>query len=165
MKDDFGLPIHLRSSERNEEARRPRIIVVFWDFIFQNQVIAKGIESELRYKTVILVRVVLPMRQNQRGIEFPLHTLEAILDLGALKREIPVAELKYVDRLVSNVGEKRRCAVPRLSRANIRRAKDGPADRKVGNLRREAEDRSAAADFDVVGMGTETEQSQRPRSV
>src|SRR5271169_4375310 len=106
--------------------------------------------------------VALPMGQDQRRIEIAFDGLETVLDIGALKREIAVAEPQYLDLLFRDVFEEGGRAVTRLDLARTRAAEDDPPHDKIGRLGGEAQDCSAAADLDVVGMRTQAQQLQLP---
>ena len=91
-----------------------------------------------------------------------LHALEAILDFGPLKREISVTESKDFNLFCCNVAKKCCRAVSRFGGSNVRRAENDPTNLEVPSLIREAQDRSTAADLDIVGVSAKAQQLQRP---
>src|SRR6516165_1578280 len=115
---------------------------------------------------MVLVGIAEPMGQHQRWIEFAVEGLEVVFDVGALKREIPVAEFQNLDLFFTDVREKGGRAGARLvpTRAGAA-AEDDPAHDEIGYLGGETQDCSTAANLDVVGMGAQAEQLQRPQPI
>ena len=82
--------------------------------------------------------------------------------MSALEREIPAAEYQHLDLPLRNVFEEGRRAAPRLRPAQADTTEDDPSHDELGHLGSEAQNGSTAADFDVVGVGTQAEELQLP---
>jgi len=134
-----------------EESGIAEIGVVFWNFVLEHQVIAEGVVGELGQQPVVLLSVALPMSQDERRIKIAFEGLEVVLDIGALEGEIPVAEPQHLDPFSGNIFEKGG-AVLRLSLAQAGAAEDDPPRDEIWRLCSKAQDRSVAADLDVIGV-------------
>src|SRR5271169_2855510 len=145
----------------HEEIRVAQIAVILRDLVLEHEVITKGVVGEFGEKPVVLMSVTHPMGQDQRRVEVAFDGLEAVLDVGALKREIPVAKTEYLDLLFTRVFEKRGGAFPRLDSAQAGGAEDDPPHEEMGHFSREAQNCPAAPDLDIVGMRPQAEQLQR----
>ena len=161
--DGVDLPLELCLGQGYEEIRIAEIAVVFRNFVFEHEVIAEGVVSKLGQQPVVLMSVALPVGQDERRIEIAFDGLEAVLDVGALGGEIPIAEPKHLDLLSQKHAQERRprCSAPR-SRAGSIAAENDPSHDEIGYLGSDAQNGSAAADLDVVGVGTQAKQLQRP---
>src|SRR5262245_12182128 len=153
--DHLDLPAHLRVGQRHEETRIAEIAVILRNFVLEHKVITKSVGRKFGQEPVVLMSITMPVGQHQRWFEITFYGLEVILYIRALGREISVAEPQYLDMLLRNVLEKRRCAVPRLRRAQAGTAEDDPPHDQIGQLSGETQYRATAADLDVVGMGTQ----------
>jgi hypothetical protein len=120
-------------------------------------VITKGVVGELRHRSAILMGVTLPVSQDQSRIEIALGGLEGVLDVGALEREISVAEHQHLDLSLRNSRK-----VGGLFRASAAREptllKTNSSHDEVGDLGGETQNRSATADLDVVRVRTQAKQ-------
>lgn len=110
---------------------------------------------------MILMSVALPVGQDHRRIEIAFDALEAILDIGTLEGKVPVTKTQDFDLLLGNIFEEGDGTVPRLGLASAGGAEDDPSHNEIGHLCSEAQDRSAATDFNVVSMSTQAKQLQR----
>src|ERR1700731_5422362 len=160
--DRFDLPAKLYLGQWYKKSRIAEVAVVFRNFVLEHEVITEGVVGEFGHQSVVLVSVALPMSQDDRRIEIAFDRLEAILDLGSVKREVPVAEIQHLDLLFRNVFEEGGRAAPRLCPAQADTTEDDPSHDELGHLGSEAQNGSTAADFDVVGVGTQAEELQRP---
>src|SRR5438874_8282542 len=70
-------------AQRHEEIRRAQISVVFRDFVFEDEVIAKSVPRQLAYQTVVLVKIMPAMRKDYIRPEDFLEFLEAFFDWRA----------------------------------------------------------------------------------
>ncbi len=84
------------------------------------------------------------------------------VSFGALEREVTVAEPQHLDLFFGNVFEKGGRAVSRLGLAQADAAEDDPPHDQIGHLCSEAQNRSAAADLDIVGVSAHAKQLQPP---
>jgi hypothetical protein len=104
--------------------------------------------------------VVLPVRQDERRIEIAFDALKVVLNVGALGGKVAIAESKHFDLFLWNMLENRGCANPRLIPTRLVPAKNDPSHVEARYLGSNAQNCSAAADLDVVGVGTQTKQSK-----
>ena len=79
--------------------------------------ITEGVVGEFGDQPVVLMRVALPVGQDQRRIEIGFDGLEEVLYFGTLEGHIPVAEPQHLDLLFGNVFEEGGGAVLRLGAA------------------------------------------------
>jgi hypothetical protein len=125
--DRFDLPAKLYLGQSYEKSRIAEVAVVFRNFVLEHEVITEGVVGEFGHQSVVLMSVALPMSQDDRRIEIAFDRLEAILDLGSLKREVPVAEIQHLDLLFRNVFEEGGRAAPRLRPAQTDTTEDDPS--------------------------------------
>ena len=163
--DGFDLPLELCLRQWYEEIRIAEITVVFRNFVFEHEVIAKGVESKLGQQSMVLMSVALPMGQDERRIEIAFDGLEAVLDVGDLGGEISVAEPKHLDLFLRHTLKDGGRAVARLGPTLVIAAENDPSHDETGHLVSDAQNGSAAADLDVVGVGTQAKQLKWPLPV
>src|SRR5438094_6955646 len=71
-----------RITQMNEKIGRPDISIVLDDFVFQDEVSPECVPSQLRYKAVVLMKVVPIISQDEIGSAFPLEFLEEVFYLS-----------------------------------------------------------------------------------
>jgi len=111
---------------------------------------------------MVLMGIVLPVGQDERRIEIAFEGLEAILDIGALGGEIPVAESKHLDLFLGNILKNGSRAVPRLGSTLRIPAENDPSHDETRHLGSDAQNGSAASDLDIIGVGTQAKQPKWP---
>ena len=111
---------------------------------------------------MVLMGVVLPMRQDERWIKIASHGLEVVLDVRDLGGEISIAEPKHLDPFLRHTLKNGGRAVPRLGPTLFIAAENDPSHNETGHLLSDTQNGSAAADLNVVGVGTQTKQPKRP---
>lgn len=89
-------------------------------------------------------------------MEISFEDFKAVLDIGTIEGKISIAKPQYLDLRVGNILKERSRALLRLSSAQTFTTEDDPAHDKVGYFSGEAQDSSAAANLDIVGMSTQT---------
>lgn len=57
MHQQLDLPVRLGARERNVHVRRPEIPFIFRNFVFEDQMITKGVPRELAHDSVILMEI------------------------------------------------------------------------------------------------------------
>ena len=146
----------------DEQVRRTEIAVVLRDLVLEDQVVAPRVPGELAGQPVVLVQVGALMGEDHVGRELGLQALEERLDGVAAVRKEPVAETAEDDP---------RRPKPAVKSAALRRASSprSPSplstthdDLGLGIGLRQPQDRAAAADLDVVGVGADREHAQMP---
>src|SRR5712691_2848535 len=75
-----------------EKVRRSQIAIVLWNFVFQDEMVAKRIPRQFADDPVILVEVVTVMSKNQIGSELVFQFLEINFDTCIKRREIAIIE-------------------------------------------------------------------------
>ena len=83
-----------------------------------------------------------------------------ILNVGVLRGEVAITEPEHLNLLLGNMLKNGGCAVPRLGSTPFIAAENDPSHDETGDLGSNAQNGSAAADLDVVGMGTQAKQSK-----
>ena len=64
----------------HEKVRRSQIAIVLWDFVFQDEMVAKRIPSQFADDSVILVEVMPVVSKNQIGSELVFQFFEINFD-------------------------------------------------------------------------------------
>src|SRR4051794_27197673 len=76
-----------------KNAGPPQIAVVFWNLVLENHVIPERVPCQFVQQPVILVRISVPVRENQIGRYLLLELLEYIFYLARSVREISIPEI------------------------------------------------------------------------
>jgi hypothetical protein len=97
FEEKLDFSIQNASVERLVEIGLAYVSIPLRYFIFQYQMIAKRVPSELADLPVILVRVASAMRKNNIWINFSLHRFEAVFQCGALVLEVAVLDVAEDD--------------------------------------------------------------------
>lgn len=147
--------------QAHEEIGRAKIAVVLWNFVLQDEVVAKCIPGQLTDHSVVLVKVASVMGQNQIGLKLSLEPLKFRFQTFVKRGEIAVAVTVKSDfpGLRSGEEQSRRPCCFLLS--NGRAAEYVPVDFASRFFVKEAEDRAATSDFDVVRVRTQTKYAAR----
>src|SRR5262245_18669397 len=90
------------------------VAIVFRDLIFEDQVISKGVPSELRYQAVVLVQVLAVVGEDDIRGDRLLERLEELLYLGPQVRKETVLEVSDHDVLAFCGRKKQARALSRL---------------------------------------------------
>src|SRR5579872_836381 len=101
------------------------------------------------------------MGEHERGAEGMLDLLETFLDGNTLGREEPVTKTLDLDRHRFHPGEERVGTRLGLVTAAGIAAEDDPAHLEIGPFLLQPQQRAAATDLDVIGMGAETKEPER----
>lgn len=67
VQEFIDFPVADRLAERYEDARNAHVSIVFRNLVFKDEVIAEGVPSQFREKTMILVRIFAAMGENHIG--------------------------------------------------------------------------------------------------
>jgi hypothetical protein len=109
---------------------------------------------------MVLMSIVAAVRQDQIGIDSALEALEPLLDRGALEWKEAILES-------SNFHVERRGAAQKAEGAALGfacsarvAAEDDPVNGDASARGDQTEKRTAATDFEVIGMGAEAKQRQ-----
>src|SRR6476469_3283586 len=144
----------------DEQVRRTEIAVVLGNLVLEDQVVAPRVPRELASQPVVLVQVVALMSEDQVRRELRLEAVEELLDRAALVRKERIAKIPDDDPRCAEAGREVGSALPRLLRTLAVAGQDDPQDLGLGISLRQPQDRRAAADLDVVWVGTDREHAQ-----
>src|SRR5262249_37478700 len=92
------------------------ISVPLRDLVFKNDVIAKQVPGDLRDLSMVLMRVVRTMGQNEVRLDPRLEVFDPSFDLAPLVGEKPVLELRELDLCGGRAGQTRGRRALRLDR-------------------------------------------------
>jgi hypothetical protein len=95
------------------------------------------------------------MGQDHRRIETAFNALETILDIRTLEGKISVTKTKDFDLFLGDILKEGGRTIPRLGLALAGGAEDDPSHDEIWDLGSETQNCSAAADLDIIGMGTQ----------
>lgn len=108
---------------------------------------------------MVLMGIGSEMCKHQvRGVRFA--SFDEILNLSALEREVSVAKGADANRLAKGAAQKVPGAVSGLAFTCALAAEDDPLDIDSAVLRKELKHGAATADFDVVGVSSQTQNTQ-----
>ena len=94
-----------RRLQRHEQIGPPHVAIVLRNFVFEDQMISKGVPSQFRQQSVVLVRIAVPVGENQVRIHLTLQLLEEILYLAPAVRQETVPVILENDFLVATGGK------------------------------------------------------------
>src|SRR4029077_8739924 len=120
------------------------------------QMIPECVPGKVREDSMVLVPIVSIVREDQVWAK-RLQPLEVLLDALALEREEAAPELFHDDLLPGDARQERSRAHARLSRAPALRAESHPLNVQVVVIADQFQQRSTAANFDVIGMRTKAQ--------
>src|SRR5581483_996837 len=147
--------------QRYEEVRSAHVAVIFRDLVFENHVVAKGAPGDLGEQPVILVSVLPVVSEDQVRIGLPFELFEQVLHLVAHERQEAVgkgAENLFAERAG---GRKQLGTADRFGAPLILSTENHPMNSRTGMPLSQREQRTSAADFDVVGMGPQAQNLER----
>ena len=122
--------------------------------------IAKRVPGQLTDLTVILVRIVAPMGQDDIWLRPGLEAFHPGLQLPAVVGKEAVPEPLQLDLHTLGSGRERLGGGLRLGGALAGGAQDAPVDIQADASIDPAEDGGAGADLDIVGVCAETEHGE-----
>ena len=154
---NFGL-IHFRP-EWHVKIRPAHITVVLRNFVFKDRVVSKCVGSEFGDQAMILMGITVPVRENQIGLDLSFYLFEIILHLGAAVRQKTVTKVFESERLLA-AGSEELCGFCSFLGSSTCRAENHPVEPHLREGALEIKQRAATANFDVVAMRAETEDSQ-----
>ena len=141
----------------DKQVGNAKIAIVFRDFVFENEVIPKRIPGQIGKDPVILMAVVPIMGKDDVRLELSLELLEIFLDARAFEGEKAIAKMFDDDLLSGDPLQEGPCTGPGFAGATPFRAEHHPYNVHCAAFSGQFEYGSATADFDVVGMRSETE--------
>ena len=127
------------------------------NLVFEDQVIAECVPRMLADLTMILVRIIAAMRQNEVGIDPRLEALEPTFDLVALGGKKAIFELHNLDARARRGVEEVVGRLPRFLFSRADPAKHAPRHIKVVALCDPRQQRPAGANLYIVRMSSEAQ--------
>src|ERR1017187_9428860 len=106
---------------------------------------------------MILMQIFAVVGEDQIRRDLVAQPLDELLNPLAHEREVTVPKMLDHDPLGNSALQENLCAVFGLTGAQGRGAEDDPMDGDVGVLFGEFQERAAAADLNVVGVGAEAQ--------
>jgi hypothetical protein len=64
FQDQFDFPSREFFIEGNEKIRKAKVAVEFWDFIFENQMVAERVPGQFANEAMVLMQVRAVVREN-----------------------------------------------------------------------------------------------------
>jgi hypothetical protein len=142
--------------ERHKNVGAAQVAIVLGNFVFENEVIAKGVPGKFAEQAMVLMSIALPMREDQIGIDLRLHAFEIFFDLLRAAGKKAVAIVLKDDLLIATRSKQ----LGGLGSFLTARAGSGENDPVQPELREkllEMQKSPAATDFDIVRMSPKTQ--------
>src|ERR1039457_3621456 len=140
--------------ERHEHARLSQVTVVFRNLVFQNQMVPKCIPGQFRDQTMVLVRVLAVVSEDEvRGYCF--QVLENCLHFGTHKWHETVREsLQQWSLQIAGI-DKHGGSAFGLDLPDSNGAENHPVKHRAWVLFRQPQNRATTTNFYIVGMGAQ----------
>src|SRR5258706_9714548 len=135
----------------------PKISIVFDDFVFQDQVVPERVPGQLGNQPVVLVEVIAIMRQDEIRDVLSFEFLEEILYVSPYIWEIAVSEFLDHDLFFPRIRQEQVCALECFCPSLPGCRDHDPNYFRSRVIIEESQNRAAAADFDVVAVGSEAQ--------
>ena len=150
-------------SSGHEDVRAAEVAVVLRDLVLEDQVVAERVPGQLADEPVVLVEVVPRVREDEvRATRGAFSSSKTSFTSPPTYGRNP-SRKSWTHDLASR--RRRRGTRPRSARASSRalagRAEHDPVDLELGLRASQREQRPAAADLDVVGVGAERRRTLR----
>jgi len=155
QEGNFGLGNFI--FERDEGVRLGQVSIELGNFVFENQMIAKGVPGEIGKNAMILMPIIAEMSEDQVGLNETFELLEVIFDQFTLVGEEAGPEILYNDLRSNRALQEGFGAFPSFVGAGPFGTENHPKDFEIRFCAEEGKDSATAADFDVIGMGAEAE--------
>jgi hypothetical protein len=133
------------------------VSVELGDFVLQNEVVSKSIPGKIGKDPVVLVAVIPIMSEYQVRLKLALELLEKFFDFLALEREEAAPKVLDQDLTFARVPQELLGTRPGFLGATTFSAKDYPEAMQTGHFPCHSENRSSAADLDIIGVRPEQE--------
>src|SRR5690242_19467712 len=111
------------------------------------------------------MKIMPGVREDEVRGHARFQVFEVFLDLYAFEREKTVSKIEDFDRPLGSPFEEKGGAAPRFALAIGPGAKDDPINVDVPARSEQLQDSAATADLNVVGMGAQAKNLQRPAYV
>ena len=152
LANEFDFAAYLSAGHGYEKAGIGEVAVIFRNLVFEDEMVSKCVVSEIANEPMVLMRVVLPMGEHQRRLEFTFQLLEKIFDLGTVKGEIAIAKIQNINAACCSPLQKDGGGTLRFCPSQLTSAEYHPSYGEIGYLVRKTQNRCAAADLDIVRM-------------
>src|SRR5215469_2120744 len=151
------LTLAKRLIETHEEIGCSPIAIVLRNFIFEDQVIPEGVPRQLRNQPVILMEIVAMVSEDEIGLKIALDRLHEFLDGPPLVREKTVAKASNYNARPSRCLEKQPRGLAGFSFSLRRGTENDPVELEIGIFPRQAKNRAAATDLNIVAVRAKTQ--------
>ncbi len=155
------LPAPDPPAQGHEYVGLPEVAVVLGDLVLEDRMGPEGVPGQLPHQAVVLVEIVSEMREDQVGIQ-ALHLLEHVLHRRSLVRQVAVPEGVEPHVPGACAAQQPRRAPLRLGRPRGVAGQDHPVDVDLGIPVEQGQQRAGAPDLDVVGVGAQQQDGERP---
>ena len=118
------------TGDGDEDIGLPQVAVVFGDFVFQHEMVAKRVPSEVGQDTMVLVPVFAVVGQHQVRLKLSFDFFKGVLDGGPMTWKITILE-------VGDADFGRACSLQKLAGALfcLARARPAGTEYKPKNLK------------------------------
>ncbi len=149
--------------QADEKIRRSKIAIILGNFVFEDQLVAKGIPSKFGNNSMVLVKVVSIVSKYQIRLKSFPHGLKEFLDSLPLVRKKTVTIMPDDDFVAnSSSTEEQMRSGKRLAFAARIRTENRPVEIQIRIFLYQSQDRAPAADLDVVTMSAEAQDVTDP---
>ena len=146
-------------AQRHKEVRGAQVSVVFWDLVFEDEVIAKSVPRQLAHQTVVLVKIVSGMREDYIRREDFLEFFEAFFDRRTEVGKESISKGFHHDSLLARLPEERPGTALRFRGACRIGTEDEPVELNILRLLEHPQYRATAANLNVVAVGPQAKHS------
>ena len=154
-------PLHFPATncigQWHEKVRLVQVGVVLRNFVFQDQMVAKSIPGQFRNQTMVLMKVMPEMGEDQVRRKCFFQFLEALLHRSTAVGKKAIAEGLHHDRFFAHALQKRVRTPARFPGSLRIGAQNQPVILSPDRVGNQAQDGSATADFDVIAVCSETQ--------
>jgi len=161
LADISGFSFTSLAIQTHEEIWRAEIAIIFRDFVLQDEVVAKRIPSQFTDHSVILVKVIAVMGQNQIRLKLSLELFKFRFQAFVQRGKIAVTVAAKNDFPGLCCDEEQFRSPYRFPLSNGRAAKYIPVNFAIRLFVKEAENCAATSDFDVVGVRPQAKHAAR----
>ena len=153
----IGLALAQLFFQTDVEIWAAHVAIIFWNFVFQYDVVTKGVPSEVGQNAMVLMTIVTVMSENQIRLDLFLQPFEELLDGLALGREKSVSKILDHHLLLGGAPQESLRTRPCLTPTCGDGAEDDPSHIQAGLVSKQLQDSASAADFDIIGVRPKTE--------
>jgi hypothetical protein len=140
--------------QAHEEIGRSEIAVILGNFVLEDQMIAESIPRKFRYQAMVLMQISAIVSEDEIRLKLCPNGLKEFLDRFSFVREVAVAETPHLDPGAIYVFKKHARRLKSLPFSRWTRTENDPIKLKLREFSDQTQDRPAAADLDIIAMGS-----------